>query len=70
MAFVRLDNVIKEKGYDARLISTVHDEIVAEISLKEDILQVSKDFEEAMNMQIQDFVPIVCEPAMGFDWSS
>ena len=33
-------------------------------------MQVSKELEEAMNMNIPDYVPIKCEPAMGFDWGS
>lgn len=66
-ALIRCYRFLSRGGYDTRMILTVHDEIIFEITPRERRLA----FELADIMQCHDFtVPIDCSVAHGADWAN
>lgn len=72
IAFVRLQKTIKENNLDVYMIATVHDEILFEVGLKQEkpLKEVFKLLQDAMEVNIEGWVPTVADPEAGFNWGS
>lgn len=60
-AIVRVNNLIKKKGYDARILTTVHDELLFEVSRKEPIRYIEKKLKKEMEDHVSFKVPLLVD---------
>ena len=67
LAMVNIDRKLKEKGYDARLILQVHDELIIE-SHKDCAQEVRKLMQTEMENAVKLSVPLTVEIAEGASW--
>ena len=67
LAMVNIDCKLKEKGYDARLILQVHDELIIE-SHKDCAQEVRKLMQTEMENAVKLSVPLTVEIAEGASW--
>ncbi|MEX0649598.1 MAG: DNA polymerase I [Candidatus Andersenbacteria bacterium] len=66
-AMIELHNFIQHKYPDARMVLTVHDELVCEVS-KEDAQEFAQEMKHIMEQVITLDVPIVVDVALGGNW--
>lgn len=68
LAMNRAEQSLREKGFDAKLILQVHDELIVEA--KEDIAEeAAKVLSEAMEKVIELDVPLIAEARIGKTWA-
>jgi DNA polymerase-1 len=67
LAMVNIDRKLKEKGYDARLILQVHDELIIE-SHKDCAREVRALMREEMENAVKLSIPLTVEIAEGASW--
>ena len=68
LAMNRAEQALREKGFDAKLILQVHDELIVEA--KEDIAEeAAKVLSEAMENVIELDVPLIAEARIGKTWA-
>ena len=67
LAMVNIDRKLKEKGYDARLILQVHDELIIE-SHKDCAAEVRELMQTEMENAVRLSVPLTVEIAEGASW--
>ena len=67
LAMVNIDRKLKEKGYDARLILQVHDELIIE-SHKDCATEVRELMQTEMENAVRLSVPLTVEIAEGASW--
>jgi DNA polymerase-1 len=71
LAMVEADKLIRDKGYDAKLLMQVHDELVYEVSRDgaEDMASVIRQvMEDVAPVERLNGVPVLAEVAIGSDW--
>ena len=69
IAFCRLAKLIKVKGFDIKIVGTIHDELLLEVNNKINPWQVVKMAREAMELVIPRFPPLYTGITVCRDWS-
>lgn len=68
LAMIKVRNTLKEKGYKAKLIMQVHDELLIDCP-KDEEQSVIMILKECMNTAYQLKVPLVCDITSSYRWS-
>lgn len=68
LAMIKVRNSLKNKGYKAKLIMQVHDELLID-SPKDEVESVKMLLKECMNTAYELKVPLVCDITESYRWS-
>jgi len=60
-AIIRVNDKIKKKGFDCRILTTVHDELLFEVSRKEPIQYVEKTLKKSMEDHVSFKIPLLVD---------
>jgi len=69
IAMIRLDQALRDKGFAARILLSVHDELLLEVR-RDDVDRLAPVVRETMESALPLSIPLVVDIKVGDDWES